>query len=257
MLRGSFTIICYYWVGHGPLSAVCMKHTAFCAAAVFSCSCGVTVRQNCLLSIQICRLCSSCTASYELRHDVRTWRERHSHSPKHRAQGDSKVHSCCHMVVSPIQLIYRHIIAQIKALALPLNIIFQLRPQHFAHSSATWRMQTQHLSWQSQEEQQRNISNSLFQFQYAWFWLAGFLLAPPCIKQLHAVRSRLGGWPCRWSSTPNPRTMMIVVEPRKTERAKCVGAGLMDPLRNSGPYQTVKDIQVVTITVHLRCGAVC
>ena len=146
---------------------------------------------------------------------------------------------------------------KLKALALPFNIRFQLRPQHFAHSSATWPMQTQHLSWRSQEEQQRNISNSLFQFQYALFWLTGFLLAPPYRMQLNAVRSGLGGRPCRWSSTPNPRTVTTVVKPRKTGRTKCVGAGLMAPLRNSGQYQTVKDIHVANAVLHLCCTAVC
>ena len=72
-----------------------------------------------------------------------------------------------------------------------------------------------------------------------------------------AVRSGLCGRPCRWSSTPNPRTMTIVVKPRKTGRAKCVGAGLMVPLRNTGQYRIVKNIQVVNVTLHLRCTAAC
>ena len=29
LLQGSFTIICYYWIGHGPLFAVCIMRTVF------------------------------------------------------------------------------------------------------------------------------------------------------------------------------------------------------------------------------------
>ena len=96
--------MCCYWNGHGPAHGV----LGVCSAAVFRCSSGVTLRHSCLLlSIQICRLCSSYvrrTVCYKLRRNLKTWRQRHSHSPKHGAQGDSKVHTRCHMVVSPIQV---------------------------------------------------------------------------------------------------------------------------------------------------------
>ena len=49
-------------------------------------------------------------------------------------QGDSKVHTCCHMAVSPIPVdVLPHYCTNLK----PLHCQFQLRPQHFAHSSAT------------------------------------------------------------------------------------------------------------------------
>jgi hypothetical protein len=51
--------------------------------------------------------------------------------------------------------------------------------------------------------------------------------------------------------------MTLAVEPRKTGREKCVGAGLTVTLRNGGRYQIVKDVQVVDVSLYLRCTAFC
>jgi hypothetical protein len=39
-----------------------------------------------------------------------------------------------------------HLLPHFKALALSLSLLFQHRPQYFAHTSAIWKTQIQHLS---------------------------------------------------------------------------------------------------------------
>ena len=64
LLEGSFTIICYYWIGHGPLSAVCIMRAAFWGFVVLLASSAAPAASLSVAAVwssaQICRLWSSC-----------------------------------------------------------------------------------------------------------------------------------------------------------------------------------------------------
>jgi len=58
---------------------------------------------------------------------------------------------------NPVLLRHLH---HFKSYKLPFSVRFQPMPQYFAHSYATWKTETQHLSVRSQERQWLNISLS-------------------------------------------------------------------------------------------------
>jgi hypothetical protein len=64
----------------------------------------------------------------------------------------------------PLKAMFLSSLLHFKAHTLPFSFRFQRRPQRFAHTSASWKIQTQHFALRSQRNSDASISNLSFQF---------------------------------------------------------------------------------------------
>jgi hypothetical protein len=72
-----------------------------------------------------------------------------------------------HAASSKWNAVLPQLLHQFKAHTLPFSVKFQHRPQHSAHPSATWKMQTYHLALRNQEEWQQKYDSNLS--ECSWF----------------------------------------------------------------------------------------